>query len=50
MNLTSSEREALKRLADRAAEVAEWAEPDDPRERGRLESALEELAEMLTQE
>ncbi|MOA52503.1 hypothetical protein D3C78_1758070 [compost metagenome] len=47
MLLTTNEIEALQRLAERAAEVAAWAEPGDPRERGRLESALETLAEAI---
>lgn len=50
MNLNTNEREALLRLAERATEVAAWAEPHDPWERSRIEGALQELAEVLRED
>lgn len=48
--MSTNEREALLRLAQRAEEVAAWASPGDPWERSRLESALEQLAEEIREE
>ena len=47
MQLNTNDRDALLRLAERATEVAAWAEPRDPWERSRIEAALQELAEEL---
>jgi hypothetical protein len=50
MQLNTNDRDALLRLAERATEVAAWAEPRDPWERSRIEAALQELADELRQD
>ena len=50
MQLNTNDRDALLRLAERATEVAAWAEPRDPWERSRIEAALQELGEELLQD
>ena len=50
MQLNTNDRDALLRLCQRATEVAAWAEPRDPWERSRIESALQELGEELLQD
>lgn len=49
MQLNTNDRDALLRLCQRATEVAAWAEPRDPWERSRIEAALQELGEQLTE-
>lgn len=48
--MNRNDRDALLRLAQRAEEAAIWAAPDDPWERARIQSALEQVAEQLQEE
>lgn len=47
IDLSLGEEEVLLRIADRAAEVAAYLSPSDPRERSRIEGLLEELGDAV---